>query len=37
VGTFNVGVLTGYSQEAPLYDAGANIVIESAAILLDHI
>jgi phosphoglycolate phosphatase len=37
VGTFNVGVLTGYSQEAPLYDAGANIVIESAATLLDHI
>ncbi len=37
VGTFNVGVLTGYSEEAPLFEAGADIVIESAATLLDHI
>ncbi|MBW2636392.1 MAG: HAD family hydrolase, partial [Deltaproteobacteria bacterium] len=37
VGTFNVGVLTGYSEEAPLYDAGADIVIDSAATLPDHI
>jgi phosphoglycolate phosphatase len=37
VGTFNVGVLTGYSEEAPLYDAGADIVITSAATLLDYI
>lgn len=37
VGTFNVGVLTGYSEESPLYDAGADIVITSAATLLDHI
>ena len=37
VGTFNVGVLTGYSEEAPLIEAGADIVIRSAATILDHI
>jgi phosphoglycolate phosphatase len=37
VGTFNMGVLTGYSEEAPLFEAGADIVISSAATLLDYI
>jgi phosphoglycolate phosphatase len=37
VGTFNVGVLTGYSEEAPLIEAGADIVIRSAAAILDYI
>ncbi len=37
LGTFNVGVLTGYSEEAPLFKAGADIVITSAATLLDCI
>jgi phosphoglycolate phosphatase len=37
VGTFNVGVLSGHSEEAPLLEAGADIVITSAATLLDHI
>jgi phosphoglycolate phosphatase len=37
VGTFNVGVLTGYSEVASLFEAGADIVITSATTLPDCI
>lgn len=37
VGTYAIGVLTGYSKEAALLAAGADMIIESSAIILDYI
>lgn len=37
LGMFTVGVLTGYYQRAGLEEAGADLVIESAALITDYV